>query len=286
MKVNCLKRDASDYPVQLAQIYDPPESIYWLGTDPSQWLKRPRLAVVGSRKPTIYGRQVARNLTGQMAEAGIVIISGLAFGIDSIAHQTALDNSGLTVAVLPGPLDTIYPAGHRQLAEQIIKNGGTLISEYPLGSDIRKHNFIARNRIIAGLADALLIPQAAAHSGSLHTANFALEQGKTVMAVPGDVTVDTSAGSNKLLKSGATLVTDADDIFSAMGISRRAEQSRQLFKGSPAQRKLFNLINHGVSEPESLAAECGLSVTELASALSLLEIGGYIHASAGRWLPN
>lgn len=283
MKVNSHKLNDPDYPGILAQIYDPPPIIYWTGTNPLSWLTKPRLGIVGSRKPTTYGRQVAHKLSYEAASSDIVIISGLAFGIDSIAHQAALEAAGLTVAILPGPLDRIYPASHRQLAKSIITSGGTLISEYLSGTDIRKENFIARNRIIAGLSEALLVPQAASHSGSLHTAGFALEQGKTVMAVPAEITSLMHAGSNNLLKSGALMVTEVNDIFSAMGLTPINKSPKRLIKATPAQRVLFDLIGNGTRDQEALVAASNLPSGEVSSALSLLEIEGLVRANGGRW---
>lgn len=283
MKVNSHKLNSNDLPIQLKQLHDPPVQLFWVGANPSSWLRQPKLGIVGSRKATAYGRKVTQQLATEAAQAGVVVISGLAFGIDSVAHQAALAAQGATVAVLPGPLDRIYPASHRQLAKNIINMGGTLLSEYSPGSDIRKENFIARNRIIAGLSDALLVTQAASRSGSLHTANFALEQGKTVMAVPGEINVELNAGSNNLLKNGAVMVTEPEDIFSVMGIDSAAKRSKQLVKASVLERQIFDLINRGINQTNELANLSNSSVPEVSQALSLLEIEGYILADAGRW---
>ncbi len=286
MKVNSHKLNRPGYPGNLAQISDPPKTIYWAGTDPSQWLSLPKIGIVGSRKPTVYGRLVTEKFASALAASGAVTISGLAFGIDSLAHKAAIEIGGLTVAVLPGGLDNIYPASHRYLAKQILDRGGTLISEYPSGTDIRKENFIARNRIISGLSDALLITQAAAGSGSLHTANFALEQGKTVMSVPGDITVSLNEGSNNLIKSGAIAVTTLEDVLFALGldISEKSKQTRRIFRGTPQQKMLYGLIDQGVSDQEELAVASGLDSAAFSSALTMLEITGYIRAAGnGHW---
>jgi DNA processing protein len=283
MKVNSHKLIGEEIPSQLRQIYDPPKILYYIGVNPREWLGSPKLGVVGSRKANPYGRQITEKLTGVLAGNGLVIISGLAFGIDSLAHQAALSAGGTTVAILPGPLEQIYPASHRALAQAIINSGGTLISEYQYGCDIRKENFIARNRLIAGLSDALLVPQAASRSGSLHTANFALEQGKTVMAIPGDITQQLNAGSNNLLKTGAVMVTDVADIFAAMNLKVRKTGAKRLIKASRSERTLFELIGKGLEQTEELVNASGLSGPEVSSALSLLEINGHVRADNGHW---
>src|SRR5581483_6362118 len=219
-KVNTLTLTSPGYPSSLQLLTEVPEPLFYKGGIPSDWNGRPKVGVVGSRKITPYGRAVTQKMVGELARTGIVIISGLAYGVDACAHRAALDAGGLAVAVLPTSVNEIYPAAHRDLANQIVHTGGTLISEYPDGTPSYPINFVARNRIIAGLADALLITEAALRSGSLHTARFALEQGKTVMAVPGNITSPISEGCNNLIKSGAIPITDVEDIFFAMKIKR------------------------------------------------------------------
>ncbi|HCM51779.1 TPA: DNA-protecting protein DprA [Candidatus Saccharibacteria bacterium] len=285
MKVNIHKHNQTGYPAVLANIYDPPGQLYWTGAEPASWLDLPRVGIVGSRKPTTYGRQVTYKFSSTLAARGVVIISGLAFGIDSIAHQAVIEAGGLTVAVLPGSLEQIYPASHRALAEKILRSGGTLVSEYPPGTEIRAHNFIARNRIISGLSDALLITQAGVKSGSLHTANFAIEQGKTVMCVPGDITVALNEGSNNLIKGGGLPVTTAEDVIFALGLNLQPTKSnRKIFQGSAQQQLIFDLIRQGVSDQEELAVRSRLDSAVFSTALTMLEISGYIRASgAGQW---
>jgi len=228
---------------------------------------------------------VTQKLGMELVRIGVVIISGLALGIDSIAHRGALEAGGTTVAVLPTPLDTIYPPSHNQLARQIVQRGGTLISEYSSGSISFKANFIARNRIVSGLADILLITEAAAKSGSLHTARFALEQGKTVMAVPGNITSLGSEGCNNLIKSGAQPVTDVEDVIFALGLKLAKTKPNQHFHGSPQEKTLLNLIADGQRNQDELAASAGLEPAELNHALTMLEISGYIRpGGGGHWL--
>src|SRR5581483_2585101 len=203
MKVNPLTLKLADLPDRIKNISHPPKQLYCLGKPLTKTINIPTVAVIGSRKATLYGRQITHDLVVQLSKQGIAIVSGLAFGIDSYAHCAALESGGYTIAVLPSPLEKIYPASHSQIAEQILLNGGTLVSEYRAGTDVRNGNFIARNRLISALADVLVIPEAAKNSGSLHTARFGLEQGKTVMAVPGSINSPMSEGTNNLIKSGA-----------------------------------------------------------------------------------
>jgi DNA processing protein len=283
MNVNTLKLGDSDYPSLLENIPGPPQFIYWAGKPLNDWVAMPKLAVVGSRKFTAYGKGVTERIVSELAAAGVVIISGLAYGIDIIAHRTALAAGGLTVSVLPCGHDNIYPAAHISVARSIAKQG-TLISEYPPSAGIAfKSNFIARNRLISGLADAILIPEAALKSGSLHTARFGLEQGKAVMAVPGNITNPASEGCNNLIKSGAIPVTSADDIFFALKISPKKSPA-ETFSGSEIEQTIYRLIQEGVADQESLAMAAGADASALASTLTMLEITGHIRpAGGGAW---
>ena len=283
MIVNKLKLDEPDYPEGLANIAAPPRELFWTGTAPGQWLQKPKVSVVGSRKITPYGKAVTSKIVDQLAKSGVVIISGLAYGVDITAHQAALAANGITVAVLPGSLNDIYPAAHVHIARQIALKG-TLISEYGKGSINFKSNFIARNRIVSGLCDILIITEAAVNSGSLHTARFALEQGKTVMAVPGNITSPISEGTNNLIKSGAVPVTSADDVFFALGIDGPATANRQ-FKGSASEKMVLSFIKNGLSAQDELAEATELDSRELASALTMLEIEGLVRpAGGGNWV--
>jgi DNA processing protein len=227
---------------------------------------------------------ITNELATKLSRAGVVVISGLAFGIDSYAHRAALEAGGCTIAVLPTPITKIAPAAHYNLAEEILKNGGALISEYRSADEIHKVNFIVRNRIVSALAEVLVITEAARNSGSLHTARFALEQGKTVMAVPGNITSPTSEGCNNLIKSGAVPVTEVGDIFFALGVKPLAELSKPAFNGTPEQKRVLELIAEGVKQQEELAAVSRLSAGQISSTLTDLELHGYIRpVGAGVW---
>lgn len=284
-KVNTLTLNDSGYPAVLRDIPSPPKILNYIGAEPATWLGRPRVAVVGSRKASAYGAHATKRIVSDLAASGIVIVSGLAYGIDSIAHQAALDSGGLTVAVLAGGLDSIYPAMHANLADNILKTGGSIMSEYPAGTPSFKQNFVARNRLVSGLADILLITEAAVNSGTMHTARFALDQGKTVMAVPGNITSPGSEGCNNLIKSGAVPTTEAADVFFALNLSPAKTTIRAPFKGSKQEAAILELIIEGINAQEDLAIASNLDSSVFSSSLTMLEISGHIRpAGAGLWI--
>jgi DNA processing protein len=200
----------ADFPEVLTHIPDPPLLLFYKGD--LGWLRQPLLAVVGTRKPTPYGRAACNQLCGQLAKAGFVIVSGVAYGIDAEAHKASLRNGMGTIGVLGCGIDQVYPPSHRMLYQEIAANG-LLLSEYPPGTPPRQGLFPERNRIISGLSLGVVVIEAAARSGSLITADFALEQGKEVFAVPGPIFSEVSAGPHNLLKQGAKLVTGWEDIM-------------------------------------------------------------------------
>jgi DNA processing protein len=264
-------------PNLLKNISSPPKNIYYIGADIETLLKMPRLAIVGSRKVSSYGSHVTTQLARQVAGQGIVIVSGLAFGVDALAHRAALDAGGLTIAVLPGPLDNIAPRTHRRLAKQILESGGALISEYPCSYPVKRENFIARNRIVSGISDAVLITEAAQKSGSLHTARFALEQGKDVLAVPGNITSATSQGANSLIKAGATPITSVSDVLYALGLDiTQMETSRRLKGANQAEDTILGLLKSGVSDGDELHKGSNLLINDFNQTLTMLEITGSI----------
>lgn len=265
---------------RLGRLYDAPPQLYYRGTDPSDLLTRPSVAIVGSRKMSTYGRAVTEKLATDLANAGIVIVSGLALGVDSAAHRMAVQANVPTIAVLAGGLDTIHPTSHFGLAQRILERGGTLVSEYPEGMPPLAHQFVARNRIIAALADAVLITEAALGSGSLHTAAFALDLGKPVLAVPGPINSSLSAGTNQLIKTGATVVTGIDDILAVLNITKQAAQ-QNLFGSNDAESALLTAIGQGITDGLALQRTTGLKVTDFAQTLTMLEINGKIRSLGG-----
>jgi DNA processing protein len=274
-----LTLESSDFPERLRDIATPPTHLFIWGRDVNELLTKPCVTVVGSRKVSAYGKTVTSLLVTELVRAGIVIISGLALGVDSLAHKAALEAGGLTIAVLPSPFDHIYPASHHALAKQIVAQGGALVTEYPNGAQVYPINFIARNRIASGLGDALLITEAAEKSGTLHTANFALEQGRPVLAVPGNITSPTSAGTNNLIKTGAVPVTSAADVLQALGIEPDKQQSKQAPKShDPNEQVLLDLLFSGISDGGELLTGSQLELHVFNQTLTMLEIRGHIRA--------
>lgn len=275
MEVKKLTLSSGEIPEAVCHIPAPPAQLYVACQDLGVLLQQPRLAVVGSRKITPYGKTISDTLAMLVAQAGIVIVSGLAYGVDAVAHRAALQAGRPTIAVLPGSLEAIYPAGHRNLAAQIIKQGGALITEYSPGTRIYAGNFIARNRIIAALSSAILITEAAQKSGALHTARFALEQGKDVLAVPGPITSPMSVGANNLIKRGAAPVTEASDIFHILGVSTQLVQRTP--KGdTPNEQLLIDILQQGALDGDQLHQQSELPIHLFNQAVSMLEIKGVV----------
>ncbi|MFZ1249739.1 MAG: DNA-processing protein DprA [Candidatus Saccharimonadales bacterium] len=287
MKVKKLTLQDSAYPSALRDIPSPPKELYYLGMGPSEWLKHPRVAIVGSRGITPYGRAVTEQFAGQLAERGIAIVSGLALGVDAVAHAAALKAGGQHIAVLANGLDQIYPATNTMLAKQLLTQGGAIISEYPEGTPSLKQNFVARNRIVAGLSNALLITEATEKSGTLHTARFALEQGRDVLVVPGNITSPQSAGCNNLIRAGATPVTCIDDILFALG-TRNLITTTYVHKGdNPDEQAILDLLYSGVSDAHELLQNSELRPELFTQALTMLELSGKIHPLGNNhWAPS
>lgn len=285
-----IAKNNSNYPKHLLALKDAPKNIFVRSSAKfDELLARPKVAVVGSRKVTSYGRAVTEQLVAELARHGVVIVSGLALGIDSIAHSVTIQNGGQTIAVLPCGLDHVYPSSHKSLSEKIVAHSGALVSEYQPDEKIAfKGNFIARNRIIAGLADVLLVPEAAKNSGSLHTAGFALDMGIDIFAVPGPINSPTSEGCNNLIRSGAGLATSAQDILDYLGISAKQQTQQKTLPlvDDQHQAKVIKLITES-SQPltnEELQLATKLNTSDLNQALSMLEIYGYISTNnSNRW---
>ena len=284
VKVNKLTLSSKEYPEQLKHIPDPPRELYFVGEVSALSADRMHVAVVGSRKPTTYGREVAHQLVTPLANYGLPIVSGLALGVDALAHRAALQAGGPTIAVLPCGLDNIYPRSHYQLAQQILAQGGALVSEYPPGTPPVKRNFIARNRIVTGLSKAVLIVEAAQKSGTLHTARFALEQGRSVMAVPGNINAPQSQGTNRLITQGARCITESSDILDELGVHTAPQQQRIPLGANAEESRLIELLAEGITDGKDLLKASKLDVTTFNQALTMLEITGKIRANgADSW---
>jgi DNA processing protein len=279
MQISTISLQSANYPKLLREIHNPPQPLYVQGELPAG----PCVAVVGSRRISDYGKRVTYQLAYQLAQAGLVIVSGLALGADGVAHRAALDAGGQTIAVLGSGIDRLLPSSNRSLAEAIIKSGNAVISEYEPGTPPSKGSYPARNRIIAGLSLAVIVTEAAAHSGSLITANFALEQNRLVMAVPGNITSLLSAGPNNLIKSGALPVTDSTDVLAALDLA--AVSHTPVKAASREEAKILELLAQGISATDELIAASGLTASEFANVISLMEISGKVrNLGAGSWV--
>jgi DNA processing protein len=301
-----------EYPPLLRQIYDPPPILYVKGTltKADHWA----IAVVGTRRATAYGKTMAQTLVAPLVQRGLTIVSGLARGIDAIAHQTALEAGGRTIAVMANGIDQVYPPEHRELAAAITEQGA-LITEHPVGEEPEAAHFIPRNRIVSGLCLGTVVVEAAETSGALKTANLALDQGREVFAVPGNALAPTSKGPNALIQAGAKMITSADDILNELKIegivpkdsakdrARRRVANTALAKNAPSvplappvadsargeaaeaaedvptsqtEALVLRYLSATPQHVDELTQQCGLSVAQVTTALTLLELRGLI----------
>lgn len=272
---------SSRYPDRLRRIYDPPSLIYVRGDlRPAE----PAVAVVGSRRATATGRVVTERLAAGLAASGVTVVSGLARGIDAVAHRAALDAGGRTIAVLGCGLDVAYPPEHAGLMEAITRQG-CVVTEFPLGTPPLRGHFPQRNRIIAGLTLGVVVVEGDERSGTLSTAGYALDEGREVMAVPGSVLNPLSRAPNGLLRQGATLVESAEDVLVAVGLplpSRRMEQASGMTppEGSPAV--VWQAVGTEPTHIDQVAQEAGLPVAEVAALLMELEVRGLVRQVPGK----
>lgn len=264
------------YPPLLAQLHDPPARLHLRGTRP-ELLAGPAVSVVGARACSGYGAQVARTLGRELAAAGVVVVSGLARGIDGEAHRGALESGGPTVGVLGCGIDRDYPLRHAELARRIAADG-LVVSEYPPGVEPAPWRFPARNRVIAGLALATVVVEARSRSGALITADFALELGRDVFAVPGEITASLSAGTNHLLRQGAAPLLSVDDVLEAIGVERAPAPVPAV---SAAAAAALELLREGVRDADALARASGRASGEIAAALVELELAGLAYGEEG-----
>ena len=282
MKIKAISPDESIFLQIIESIALKPKTLYFIGSLPKERL--PVVAVVGTRRPTSYGKEVTFNLAYKLAKQGIIIVSGLALGIDAIAHRAALEAGGTTVAVLANGLDSVYPASHRALADEIVKKGGLIISEYPPGTPARDFQFLARNRIVSGLSDAVIVTEAAARSGTLATVAYALEQNREVFAVPGNITSPMSVGPNRMIIQGAHPALEANDVLQIIAPQLLTQQTTLNMGSSPIEIKIIDLLKQGIRDGDLLQQQSGFGVSEFSQAMTMLEIGGLIRGlGANQW---
>jgi DNA processing protein len=261
------------------------DELTYLGADLSSYDGFPVVAVVGTRKPTPYGKMITEKLVGELARAGVIVVSGLALGIDCLAHAACVKAGGRTIAVSPGGLNAIYPATNKHVADKIIQNNGTIISEYSPEHQPRKAEFLERNRIIAALSDLVIIPEAAANSGSLNTANHAKKIGVTVAVFPGNITNPMSSGTNHLLKNGAHAITETADVLRLLNIETSTKQlSLDLIGDTPEETLVLQKIALGHNDSSLLQQETLLNTVDFQTAITMLEVQGRIaQEGTGSW---
>jgi len=272
-----LARSDAGFPPLLGAIHDPPAGLFLRGEAEVGLLARPAVAVVGARACSAYGSAVSRMLGRELASAGLLVVSGLARGVDGEAHRGALEGGGATVAVLGCGIDRDYPAAHARLAAEIAESG-LVVSEYAPGVEPAPWRFPARNRIVAGLAAVTVVIEAREGSGALITADFALEEGREVLVVPGEITSSLSAGSNALLRLGATPLTRPEDVLELFGLEAVAPEAPDL---SPVARTVLERVQDEPRGADAIGRSTGLGAGEVAVALAELELAGLVSESAG-----
>lgn len=333
-KINQISPQEADFTEVLSTIALKPKILYFYGKMPENVSKKPiskpisqhnstakssqnsrtfrpkTVAIVGSRHNTRYGEEVAYKMAYELAKKGVVIVSGLAFGIDSIAHQACLDAGGTTIAVLGTPIDQIYPTQHKPLAKEIIEKGGAVISEYAPKNASRKAPFapgefidkltgerrqdprgafLHRNRLVSGLSDIVVVVEAAEKSGSLNTAMHALEQGKEIFAVPGNITNPYSQGCNKLIQQGASPYTSPEDLLRILfpeAYAKKHKKSGQmlLFGDTEEETAILRALSEGMRDGEDIMHSLGISVATFNQTMTLLEIKGAVRSlGANQW---
>ncbi len=288
MNIDTIYYEETNYPKHLKEISDSPNIIYVRKSKKSNLslydLTEISLAVIGTRKMTAYGHDVAERLVTQLVDNGMTIVSGLALGIDAVSHKATIDAGGFTVAVLANGLDKIYPSSNIPLAREILeKDQGLLVSEYPLGYPSFRENFPQRNRIVSGLSLGVLVIEGTEKSGTLLTAKAAAEQGREVFAVPGSITSGNSAAPHYLLRNGATLVTSAHDILDELDVRTRnvLQVAKKVLPSSPNETKILEVLETGGMDIDSLVRISTLATGTILSVLTLMELKGMVKNVGG-----
>ncbi len=278
MQFTELNRQSDNYPALLREIHQAPKQLFVDGEIPLDQM----VSIVGTRRPTAYGEEITYKIAYDLAKAGLVVVSGLAIGIDAIAHRAALDAGGKTIAVLGCGLDVNNPAENKSLRDKI-PSSGAVISEYKLGTPGIYYNYPRRNRIVAGLSRATLVTEANAVSGALITADLALNNDRMVMAIPGNTTSHRSAGPNNLLKKGAIPITDSTDVLLALGIEKEGDL-KTIRADSQEEAAIIAMLSSGVTTTEEIILRLKMSASQFAQIISLMEIAGKVkNLGAGHW---
>jgi DNA processing protein len=279
-EVKTISINDKNYPKILKEIKDPPKILYCLGEIKSE---EDCFAVVGARKCTNYGKEIAYRIASDLAEAGLSIVSGFAPGIDTIAHKAVIERGKRTIAVLGTGIDekSIYPKSNLKLIDKILENGGVIISEFEPGIHGTKYTFPQRNRIISGLSLGVLVVEARMQSGALITANYAKEQGRKVFAIPGSIFSQVSKGCHFLIKNGAKLVENTEDILEELGISKLGIGRKEIKGKTPEENLILEVLKEGALDVEKIIEKTKLSPSKVASILSILEIEGKIKNLGG-----
>jgi len=281
-KVAALTWHDAAYPARLKEIYDPPPVLFVHGemTPADEWA----IAVVGTRRATAYGREIAERLAGDLARNGITVVSGLARGIDQVAHKAALEAGGRTIAVQACGLDMVYPAEHLGMAQQIVKQGA-LISDYPLGTRPRPEFFPRRNRIMSGVSLGVLVVEAPEGSGALITTSLAMEQNREVFAVPGSVLTPASTGPHRLIQDGAKLVTSVEDILEELNLQASTRpvqmEMRELLPANDEEAELLRILGAGPAHIDDIVRQSHRSTSAVSSALAVMELKGLVKQLGG-----
>jgi DNA processing protein len=281
--VSTIAVDEHGYPPLLKEINDPPICLFYRGQIPKK--DTPTVAIVGTRKNTTYGKIACEEMSHALAQHGIIVVSGLALGLDAIAHQTCVDANGVTLAILGSGVNkqNIYPTANKLLAEKIIERGGAVISEYPIGFLPTQYSFPARNRIIAGLSLGVIIIEAPSSSGALITAKHALDYNREVMAIPHPITSINGAGPNNLIKMGAKLISEPEDIFETLNLQiiKQTQLPNIKQKNSPIEEQILKCLSNEPKNINQLILESKLNSASANSTLMMLEIKGVIKNLGG-----
>lgn len=269
-----------DYPRRLKEINQSPPVLFMRGTFEiaDDWA----VAVVGTRRVTAYGRQVAAEIARFLAQNGVTVVSGLARGVDAVAHNAALQAGGRTIAILGNGVDVVYPPEHRKLSEQIIQSGA-LISDYAVGTAPESQNFPPRNRIISGLSLATIVVEAGETSGALITAEFAVEQGREVFAVPGSILTPQSSGTNRLIEQGARPLLRMQEILDVLKLEKLPEmqETRKVMPASDHEKKILKYLTFEPTHIDTLCQLSGLPISDVSATLTMMELKGMVTSVGG-----